>query len=145
MSEYNDYKKDLEDRFQNYWELVKDSKVFDGIMLDPKHGLGHQPVFKREDANKNVIVNERRQMNQLDHHSHDPVPLGDAARGASGEQRESGTKTFAGAVQQVLDGGTDVRLKPADLFGQYPFDLFQVSGNRAEQLQQVESLEIGHP
>lgn len=56
MSEYNDYKKDLEDRFQNYWKLVKDSKVFNGIMLDPKHGLGHQPVFEREDANKNIIV-----------------------------------------------------------------------------------------
>ena len=26
--------------------------------MDPEHGLGHQPVFKREDANKNIIVNE---------------------------------------------------------------------------------------
>jgi hypothetical protein len=57
MSKYNDYKKSLEAGFRAYREPINGSKEFDENMIDPKHGLGHQPVFKREDANKNIIVN----------------------------------------------------------------------------------------
>lgn len=50
------YKESLEQGFGKYWDRKKSSGAFSADMLDSEHGLGRLPVFKTEDAERNVLT-----------------------------------------------------------------------------------------
>jgi len=50
------YKKSLEQGFWQYWNGKKSSVAFSADMLDSEHGVGRLPVFKKEFADRNILM-----------------------------------------------------------------------------------------